>query len=174
MPTSKRNSKKKNDESKDKQAKSEPRRCNCSTTCGKIIAKRTRNTHYSKILDKSTIRDSESEDDSETPSDVEMQAADGVREQADDQPMYTPSPEPTAPQDVDDDENDYSDAGSVVGSDFELEEDSETEFGLEKDDEWLAYDEEDQKSEFFSSGQILREMEEMVLGSDDEDAMRAG
>ncbi|KAJ7624105.1 hypothetical protein DFH06DRAFT_1481700 [Mycena polygramma] len=171
MPTSKKNGKKKNDESKDKQAKSEPRRCNCSTTCGKLIAKRTRNTHYRKILDKSTIRDSESEDDSQTPSDVEMQAADGVREQADEEPMYTPSPEPAAPQDADDNENSCSDADSVVGSDFELEEDSDTEFGLEKDDEWLAYDEEDQKSEFFSSGQILREMVEMVLGSDDEDAM---
>ncbi|KAJ6483826.1 hypothetical protein C8R47DRAFT_1281333 [Mycena vitilis] len=155
MPTTKKNGKDKSNKSKEKQAKSEPRRCNCSTTCGKLIAKRTRNMHYSKILDKSTILDSESEDDSETPSDIEMQAADGIREHADDQPMYTPSPEPPARQDADDDENSYSDSASVVGSDFELEEDSETEFGLEKEDD----------------GQILREMEEMVLGSDDEDVM---
>ncbi|KAJ6451869.1 hypothetical protein C8R47DRAFT_1329607 [Mycena vitilis] len=155
MPTTKKNGKDKSNKSKEKQAKSEPRHCNCSTTCGKLIAKRTRNTHYSKILDKSTILDSESEDDSETPGDIEMQAADGIREHADDQPMYTPSPEPPARQDADDDENSYSDSASVVGSDPELEEDSETEFGLEKEDEWLAYDEEDQKSDYGPNGYAI-------------------
>ncbi|KAJ7659672.1 hypothetical protein DFH06DRAFT_1130443 [Mycena polygramma] len=50
IPTSMEDSKNKN------KNKSEPMRCNCSTTCGKLIAKRTRNVHYitvhySKILD---------------------------------------------------------------------------------------------------------------------------
>jgi hypothetical protein len=140
--------------------KTKRKHCNCSSTCGKPLAGRTRREHYRRIEDKSTILPSESEYSS---SDEEMAGYDDDNVVPDD-PMdtFTSVDALTAHSimDVDNDTTDDNDSDPVLS-------DAESEFVLEEEDEWLKFDEGEERDEYVSREEMDRELEEM-LGSDEE------
>ncbi|KAJ7182319.1 hypothetical protein C8R43DRAFT_1115958 [Mycena crocata] len=143
--------------------------CHCSETCGELISGRSRRRHY-RNCDPLKRCPSESPPpkrrprsplpsyDSDEP--MEYHPAPSVQDQPPPAPsVHTSTPSPTVSDGMDIDENNTSDAPSSGTEESELE--------LDETDEWLKFDEGEERTECVSREEMIRGLEEM-LGPDEE------
>lgn len=145
--------------------------CNCSRTCGKLISARQRRKHYkrgnplNRLPSESPSESSDSDADSDSDSDSDFSHPDiamddSISDNQTPHPSILPFRQTVSPscEEVDDDDDEDSDISMS---------EPESEFELDEEDEWIAFDEGQERTECAGRDEMLRDLEEM-LGPDEE------
>jgi hypothetical protein len=125
----------------------------------KPLAARTRREHYRLIEDKSTILPSESESDEEMPGPPEEYLDNLMDSNA----FQGTSPPPVHDYGMDDEMDLNGDSEDLHSASS----DSESNFQLDAEDEWLDLDEGEERDEYAGQDEMARGLEEM-LGAEEE------